>query len=660
MTRVKEQQVSLHTDREYAAMTEDTDTGIGQLLAEISNLGLDNNTYIIVMSDNGGQLGTTVNNPLSEGKSFIFEGGIRVPFIIKGPNIAANTFNTEAIVAYDLFPTIAELSGGTVDLPSNMDGKSLAPLLNGNAFIRTEPIYFHSPHYDNNPRKTPRSAVVDGRYKLMVEYETGQVSLYDLSTDIEESNDISGVESTISKTLFLKLRDHLKIVDASMPSLDSSHANFSGTGPDIDADGLEDVWEFRELLSYIYGPNDDPDNDGLTNLEEYTNGTDPYSSGEIIVEACDPTAIFANELTNAVCFEATENVRKCYTNNIPNHAFGPFGGTNTLEGQDFDYSMCLFPQLGEKTALVADPSFQGCGNGIIFGVSTLGINYSPFARIYWENPNTGEENLDWNVEADFLLNMDLNGGHVNAAHRYHYHNIPQDYFVNDLNIDGTSHSPILGYAADGFPIYYKYLYIDGNNSNSGISTFQSSFALKSGNRPGDGITAPNGTYNGTYIEDYEYIAALSELDECGVRFAKTPEYPNGTYYYVLTDNWPYIPRCLRGEFVDNSFRLGQNCPESTAFDDCGDMITSIENINELNFEITIYPNPAKAHFSIKLAGNISAYDIKSVTIYGLDAKEVYYAEKLDAAINLEGIPKGTYFIQLDFERNQITKKIIIQ
>ena len=269
----------LHTNKNYAAMTEDTDDGIGKLLAEITNLGLDNNTYVIFVSDNGGQSGNlTDNTPLYFGKTFLYEGGIRVPFIIKGPNIISNSYNTEAVVEYDLFPTIAELTGSTMPLPSNIDGQSLVPLLTGNAFNRTEPIYFHSPHYDMNPNKTPRSALVDGKYKLLIDYEKGNTYLYDLYNDIGESNDLSDSLPQITLELCIKLRDHLKKVNAAMPSLDPTNVLFSGTNPDVDADGLNDAWEFRELLSYTYGPNDDPDNDGDDNLTEFKNGTDPYKA----------------------------------------------------------------------------------------------------------------------------------------------------------------------------------------------------------------------------------------------------------------------------------------------------------------------------------------------------------------------------------------------
>ena len=271
-----------HKNVEYAAMTEDTDDGIELLLTEITNLGLDSSTYIIFVSDNGGQLNLTDNLPLSFGKSFITEGGIRVPFIIKGPNVSQNSRNSEAIVGYDLFPTIAELSGSSASLPLNIDGQSIVPLLRGNSFTREKPIYFHSPHYDNNQNKKPRSAIVDGKNKLIVNYETGTFELFDLSTDIGESTDLSNSEGVYTRKLTIQLRDYLKEVNASMPTLDFTNASFSGTGLDVDSDGLDDSWEFKELLSYTFGANDDPDNDGKTNLEEYVNGTDPYVNQEVL------------------------------------------------------------------------------------------------------------------------------------------------------------------------------------------------------------------------------------------------------------------------------------------------------------------------------------------------------------------------------------------
>ncbi|MCB9270229.1 MAG: YHYH protein [Lewinellaceae bacterium] len=84
--------------------------------------------------------------------------------------------------------------------------------------------------------------------------------------------------------------------------------------------------------------------------------------------------------------------------------------------------------------------------------------------------------------------------------------------------------------------------------------FSSSYRLKSGERPGDGITAPCGNYSGIYTADYEYVSGLGDLDECNGRTGVTPEYPEGTYYYVITDIYPFISRCLTGT-PSNDFKL---------------------------------------------------------------------------------------------------------
>ena len=153
--------------------------------------------------------------------------------------------------------------------------------------------------------------------------------------------------------------------------------------------------------------------------------------------------------------------------------------------------------------------------------------------------------------------------------------------------------------------------------SGGINSFESGYSLRTGQRTGDGITAPDGPYDGNYLEDYEYVAAGAELDECGGRHGVTPEYPNGTYYYVLTDNWPWIPRCLKGEYVDNSFRLGQNCPASTAEDDCSQIVSGIDDPESI-FELNIFPNPTKDYIVIKLQGSNVPVQIDHLTVYDVN------------------------------------------
>jgi len=123
---------------------------------------------------------------------------------------------------------------------------------------------------------------------------------------------------------------------------------------------------------------------------------------------------------------------------------------------------------------------------------------------------------------------------------YHYHGIP----TGAIDIDSDYHSEFVGGAADGFPVYALYGYAEENNSNSAIQEMQSSWQVKSGDHSGEG--SPAGQYDGTYTEDFEYIAGSGDLDQCNGRNTITPEFPEGTYVYFLTDTFPYAPRCVFG------------------------------------------------------------------------------------------------------------------
>src|SRR2546429_53225 len=103
---------------------------------------------------------------------------------------------------------------------------------------------------------------------------------------------------------------------------------------------------------------------------------------------------------------------------------------------------------------------------------------------------------------------------------------------------------LIGYAADGFPIYSNRGHKSANDAKSPLKTLRSSYQLKKGERP-TGDAGPGGKYDGTFTQEFEYVAGSGDLDECNGRNGVTPEYPNGTYYYVATDTFPFIPRLFR-------------------------------------------------------------------------------------------------------------------
>ena len=114
-----------------------------------------------------------------------------------------------------------------------------------------------------------------------------------------------------------------------------------------------------------------------------------------------------------------------------------------------------------------------------------------------------------------------------------------------LGFKNGEHSPIIGWAADGFPIYALHGYSDPMEASSAIEEMKTGYALKKGERLG-GRNAPDGNYDGAFAEDYEDVGGDGTLDECNGRFCVTPEFPGGTYAYFMTRDWPVIPRAFRG------------------------------------------------------------------------------------------------------------------
>jgi hypothetical protein len=117
---------------------------------------------------------------------------------------------------------------------------------------------------------------------------------------------------------------------------------------------------------------------------------------------------------------------------------------------------------------------------------------------------------------------------------------------------------LIGYAADGFPIYGEYGHEKADDAASPVKKLKSSYHLKKGNRP-KGNDGPGGKYDGTFVQDYEFVKGSGDLDECNGRKGVTPEFADGTYYYVVTDAYPFIPRFFR-DTPDSSFEKNMGPP----------------------------------------------------------------------------------------------------
>jgi len=225
----------IHDNAGWAAMLNDLDNGIGQVLDMVDKLGIEDNTYIFLMSDNGGveflpppslkhKLDPPsafdkkmINYPLRGGKWVLYEGGTRVPFLVKGPGIKVHSYCHVPVVGYDIFPTISDLAGNKQALPAYLDGASISSLLhdpvNGKVTRKEDDIYFH--RYE---KSYEHSSIVEGNYKLIKFWNTNREELYDLTNDIGETQNLAGelpgkLKELDGKLMIYLNKEHAEILD---------------------------------------------------------------------------------------------------------------------------------------------------------------------------------------------------------------------------------------------------------------------------------------------------------------------------------------------------------------------------------------------------------------------------------------------------------------
>ena len=215
--------------RGVGPMLEDLDTAIGQLLKVLEDLGLSDNTYVFLSSDNGGERAYVPlppgsetlperNAPLRAHKGTLYEGGIRVPLIVRGPGIQEGAICREPVALYDLLPTFYELVGGKGTLPADVDGVSFGPVLahpeKGVVGRASDALFFHRPKY----KKQSHSAIRMGDYKLVLTWrgpwEIKKQELFNLSKDIGETKNLADDLPEKTDEMTQVLLAYLKEVDA--------------------------------------------------------------------------------------------------------------------------------------------------------------------------------------------------------------------------------------------------------------------------------------------------------------------------------------------------------------------------------------------------------------------------------------------------------------
>ncbi len=240
--KIKQQQDNI----QFAAMVESVDESLRRLRSKLKALNLENDTIIILFSDNGGMSAanfgnperfvnansldtaySTSNLPLRGAKGWLYEGGIRVPLIVNWPQKGQRGRVCETpVISTDMYPTILDMAGIDLAPQQHIDGVSLAPLVSGPAEIdcdaiecdvnRREAIFWHFPHYSNHGMQSPGGAIRVGDYKLLEYFENETVQLFNLRTDISEQNDVSEAEPDKTAELRGKLHAWRQAVSAKM------------------------------------------------------------------------------------------------------------------------------------------------------------------------------------------------------------------------------------------------------------------------------------------------------------------------------------------------------------------------------------------------------------------------------------------------------------
>jgi len=204
-------------DPVYAAMIEAMDRAIGRFLEHLESTGIAQNTRVIFKSDNGGYNGD--NRPLRGMKGMIYEGGIRIPWIVRWPGVVKPGSVCEVpVISTDCYPTLLQATGLQRDANTPLDGESIIPLIQQSGDIKRESVYFHYPSYAFHKKNRLASAIRTRNYKLIKYYDDNSLELYDLITDIGETQNLAAERPEVVNRMLHDLETWLKEVGAKLPT----------------------------------------------------------------------------------------------------------------------------------------------------------------------------------------------------------------------------------------------------------------------------------------------------------------------------------------------------------------------------------------------------------------------------------------------------------
>lgn len=500
----------------YLAMIEAMDTEIGNLLNSMSDEDRAN-TVVIYVGDNGTPVQVRDSSLLGadQAKASLHEGGVRTPLIISGFGVGREgERETRLVSVTDLFATIAELAGS--DFNSIHDSISLVDY-----FSYTGGEDRTHTYSDYSANRVDGWTIRNHSHQLI--HDHGEETLHVLAPNTLGNVDITNIAGEALYELQIEgaeIRGELGDLVAYPQGdpLDITHSGDHGIMNIRASTCARFVKQYTASAYDIFGTSSTSDDVLLT-----SNVSISVENGECIVDA----------------------------NNIPNHNFqdtATFPANNVTSEQNFVYRIPAAPTFADSITPLDVGNEQGfLINGVkidIFAAACLG--HGDERTQCGANVNLG--NNEWRFDPMFEANgfsTDSHNAHTQPNGAYHYHGNPNALFSQSA----TEESGVIGFAADGFPIFGSYV-----NDKGQIRKVTSSYQLKSGNRPvidvgGSSVSYSQQPYNGAFRQDYEYVEGAGDLDECN---GMTKD---GIYGYYITDGFPYVIGCHKG-IRDNNWFTG--------------------------------------------------------------------------------------------------------
>lgn len=286
---------------------------------------------------------------------------------------------------------------------------------------------------------------------------------------------------------------------------------------------------------------DDGTTDGGISSDDVTTA-DIFCDYEDVTLNAQPSLNFTSE-SIWIC---TDTTRELTANGIPDHEVGTFpnpANPNTISEQTISASYTLNPV---STGSVTETGGPRGDTGYVLNGVRIDAGTGGSCDDTGTACSLGDPSGTWSIEAlgqtSFDFGTDDNNAHVNPTGTYHYHGMPEGFIAKRGGNESTM--TLIGWAADGFPIYARYGYSVADDAQSPLRSMQGSYQLVSevsSSRPSV-ETYPLGAFR----QDWEYVAGSGDLDECNGREGVTPEFPDGIYHYYATDSYPFFQRCITG------------------------------------------------------------------------------------------------------------------